>query len=71
MTVVARPIEEKPLRFGTYGEPEMEETQSPSYKSYEGDLFEVCAEFDLHSVMATTETNIRPARPINVIRKYK
>ena len=71
MTVVARPIEEKHARFNTYGEPEAEETPSPSFKSYEGDLFEVCAEFDLHSVMATTETTIRPAKPINVIRKYK
>ena len=71
ITVVARPIEEKPERYGTYGEIEPEEAISPSFKSYEGDLFEVCNEFDLHSVMAATETSIQPAKPVNVIRKYK
>lgn len=70
VTVVARPLEAKPERRDTLGEPEPAESL-PSFKSYEGDLFEVCAEFDLHSVMATTETNIQPAKPVNVLRKYK
>ena len=67
-------MEEKPDRFDTYDgkePPNGHETQNQSFKSYQGDLFEVCAEFDLHSVMATTEASVRPARPVEVIRKYK
>jgi hypothetical protein len=37
----------------------------------QGDLFEVCVEFDLHSVMAQTYHSTRPVRPKAVIRKYK
>ena len=33
---------------------ESKEPISPAYKPYQGDLFEVCAEFDLHSVMGQT-----------------
>ena len=64
MTVVARPMEEKKDRLDTYASngqnttadtENQEATPSPSFKSYQGDLFEVCTEFDLHSVMAQTE----------------
>jgi len=37
----------------------------------QSDLFEVTAEFDLHSVMASTYHSMRPVRPKNIIRKYK
>jgi len=36
-----------------------------------GDLFEISAEFDLHSVIAQTYQSMRPVRPKQIIRKYK
>ena len=76
MTIVARPMDEAPARLDTYddqgntGTPEEDNTDK-KFKPYEGDLFEVCTEFDLHSVMAQTTRSLRPAKPVNTIRKYK
>ena len=67
-------MDEKPERFDTYDgkeSPSAQGNQNQSFKSYQGDLFEVCAEFDLHSVLATTEASVRPAKPVEVVRKYK
>ena len=43
----------------------------PPMRQQQGDLFEVSAEFDLHSVMAQTYHSMRPVRPKTVLRKYK
>ena len=86
VTMVAKSMQEVAMRYDTYKNeiaqsPTTSTSQSTSLESnlfvepvrkvVPGDLFEVTAEFDLHSVMAQTCHSMRPVRPKNLIRKYK
>ena len=73
-------MREVALRFDTYNnqiaqspkaDPISNDQQENQQPPLIGDLFQVVAEFDLHSVMSQTYLSMRPARPKAIIRKFK
>lgn len=76
--MVAKSMQEVALRYETYTnmiaqspKAEHEAQNDIGDRPEQGDLFEVCVEFDLHSVISQTYHSQRPDRPKAVLRKYK
>ena len=77
--MIAKSMQEVAIRYDTYNNmisqsPKADKNSEPieiDTRPQQGQLFEMCVEFDLHSVMSETYHAQRPVRPKAVIRKYK
>ena len=80
VTLVAKSMQEMANRYDTYknliaesprGGDTPEGNGMERVRQTQGDLFEISAEFDLHSVMASTYHSMRPVKPKAILRKVK
>ena len=79
--MVAKAMQEVVEKYDTYNSmitqsPKASEVETsdsclfvePPARPSQGDLFEITAEFDLHSVMASTYHSMRPVKPKKIVR---